>query len=245
MHPDRPQLAFLQDHKVSGRLLMPGAALFDLPTTAGRMLTGHNMHQEHLIALLDCQIAAPILLSPGSSLTVSCRANFLAGTVTVSTPSSNGGARTINLNAILSSADPTGKSFMGTTSVTQAPLLSCIVRSESTNCTASASSPRGIADVAFEARAHSEGFLGHPAAVDCCMHVAASLSTPSGDGSPAALRIPSSVEAYTATPEQAGRSGGFASASVQGSFLDNAQISKSYNDNRDLLNAHAAYGNGF
>lgn len=96
-------LAYLLDHKVAGRSLLPGAAMFEMAAAAGRTLAGGaaDAHVAPALASMDLcltavAIPAPVVLAAGGSgaleCTVDCRADAVqlaqapAGTTGVCAP---------------------------------------------------------------------------------------------------------------------------------------------------------------
>ncbi len=199
-----PQLAFLRDHAVSGHLLLPGAALFELALAAGRTLVGGGVHSRLPAAVTGASIAAPVMLTSASGhMMLGCRMDLVAADVVIS------------IGGIARSKQPTVHFTARTALVEAAMPVHSLERSQQRRQTvltemaaaanaapsSQAARARGSADMAFDGKLHGDGFVVHPAVVDCCMHVAASLNVPGEDGSPAPLRVPSSVEACCALDE--------------------------------------------
>ena len=71
---DRPGLAFLADHVVQGRMLVPGAAMFEMMlATLGTVLgTAHA-------AVVGIALTAPLVTSAGSACTMSCSVDPVSG----------------------------------------------------------------------------------------------------------------------------------------------------------------------
>ena len=222
-----PQLAFLRDHAVSGRLLLPGAALFEIALAAGRTLAGGGVHSRLPVAVTGAAIAAPVMLTPASAhVVLGCRVDLVAAAKMI-----------VSIAGSARGQQPTKHFTARTASVeTAVPLhslrisqqhrqtvLTEVAAAANTAPSSRAAGARGIADMAFAEKLHGDGFVVHPAVVDCCMHVAASLNTPGSDGSPAPLRVPSSVEAYCALEEvKTGRT--CASAALEGERLEKASF---------------------
>ena len=211
-----PHLAFLRDHAVSGRLLLPGAALFELALAAGRTLAG--VHSRFPVAVTGASIAAPVMLTSGSaSVTLHFHVDLVAAEVVISTggnargqqPAVHFTART----AMVATTVPVHSLL--TSRPTQQTALTEVAAAANAAPSSQAARARGVADMAFDGKQHGDGFVVHPAVVDCCMHVAASLNMPAEDGSPAPLRVPSSVEAYY-TLDEVKTGGTCASAALEG-----------------------------
>ncbi len=199
-----PQLAFLRDHAVSGRLLLPGAALFELALAAGRTMAGGGVHSRLPVAVMGASIAAAVMLTAASGHTMlGCRVDLVAAEVIISTGGNTRGRQpTVHFTARLVMVE-TAKPLhsLATSQQHSQTVLTQISAASNAAPLSQAAGARGSADMVFNQKLHGDGFVVHPAVVDCCMHVAASLNMPGEDGSPAPLRVPSSVEAYCALNE--------------------------------------------
>ena len=212
------QLAFLRDHAVSSRLLLPGAALFEIALAAGRTLAGAGVHSRLPVAVTGAAIAAPVILTSASGHTVlGCRVDMVAAKVIISTGVNARGKQPTEhftaSTAMVETSVPVHS--LATPQPRSRTVLTEVAAVANAAPSAQAAGARGSADMAFGGKLHGDGFVVHPAVVDCCMHVAASLNMPGEDGSPAPLRVPSSVEAYCALDEvKAGKT--CASAALEG-----------------------------
>ena len=199
-----PQLAFLRDHAVSGRLLLPGAALFELALAVSRTLAGGGVHSRLPVAVTAASIAAPVMLmSASANAILICRVDLVAAEVIVSTGGhARGQQPTLHFTARTAMvATNTPMHSLATSQQRRQTVLTEAATAANASPSSQAASTWGIAHMAFDGKLHGDGFVVHPAVVDCCMHVAASLNMPAEDGSPAPLRVPSSVEAYCALDE--------------------------------------------
>ena len=84
-----PGLAFLWDHVVAGRSIMPGAGMMELTSMQGRMLAPEGSH----ICLLGASIPAPIVLSGASVPPVEGSLDCSSGAVELQTLSAGGEAQ--------------------------------------------------------------------------------------------------------------------------------------------------------
>ena len=213
-----PQLAFLREHAVSGRLLLPGAAFLELGLAVGRTLVGGGVHSRLPVAVTDAAIAAAVILTSASGLVMlACRVQLVAGDVSISTGADGRGQQPVRHFMARAFMVETAAPVHSPSQPRSPPqtVLTEITAAANAAPSSQAAGARGIADTAFDVKLHGDGFVVHPAVVDCCMHVAASLNMPGEDGSPAPLRVPSSVEAYCAL-EEVKLGGTSASAALEG-----------------------------
>ena len=153
--------------------------------------------------MIGAAIAAPIrFVNVRGHPKIACRTELTAGELTVVTAAGGRGQQAVThftaRLAMIATAVPVPTHSLP---LRRQTLLAGIAAAANAAPAALAASGRGMADMAFEAKLHGDGFVVHPAVVDCCMHVAASLNMPADDGTPAALRVPSSVEAFCALEE--------------------------------------------
>ena len=73
---DSPALAFLADHVIQGRVLVPGAAMFEIILASVSTLAGPGNG-----GVVGAAITAPLVISPGGSCTVSCCVDPISGTL--------------------------------------------------------------------------------------------------------------------------------------------------------------------
>ena len=158
-----------------------------------------------------------MLTSSGGRLMLACRVHLVAGDVLISAGASGRGQKPTQHFTARTAMVGTAVPVHSTTRPQRRPwtLLAEVASAANTVPSSQAASARGVGDMAFSAKLQGDGFVVHPAVVDCCMHVAASLNMPAEDGSPAPLRVPSSVEAYSAL-EEVKTGGTSASAALEG-----------------------------
>ena len=224
--PAAPQLTFLRDHMVSGRLLLPGAALLELGVAAGRTLAGSGVHSWLTIAATDAVISAPVTLANvGWHPALACRAQLSGGILNVVTAATGREQQAVtHFTARLVMVETTVP--LKSRSLPSPPpqtLLAGIASFANAAPAGLAAGARGIADLTFDAKLHGDGFVVHPAVTDSCMHIAASLNMPGDDGTPASLRVPSSAEAYCAL-EEVRTGGACASAALEGESLEHITL---------------------
>ena len=66
------RLAFLLDHIVAGRPILPGAAMLEMASAAGRTLAQDGAADAVTVAIVDAAIPAPVLLSATAGLQLHC-----------------------------------------------------------------------------------------------------------------------------------------------------------------------------
>ena len=67
----RSSLAYLMDHQIKGRVLLPGAAMFEMAASAAATLLG-NSSDERQLAVLHIGLSVPLVLVPGIVSTLMC-----------------------------------------------------------------------------------------------------------------------------------------------------------------------------
>jgi hypothetical protein len=206
---------------VSGQLLLPGAALFELGVAAGRNLAGSGVNSRLTIAVTGAPIAAPVMLTDaGRHPALACRAQLSNGELNVVALTSGRVQQAVtHFTARLVMVETTVPMESLSLPLPPQTLLAGIANVANAAVADLAAGARGIADMAFDAKLHRDGFVVHPAVTDSCMHVAASLNMPANDGTPASLRVPSSAEAYCAL-EEVRTGGACASAALEGEQLE-------------------------
>lgn len=100
-HLSRAALAFMLEHRVGGKPLMPGAAMFDLSCSAGMCLLPSGR-----VALEGAKIAAPLVLDDPSVETLSCSVSTADGRVEIRSGSAQHGAERMHLTAHLRELSP-------------------------------------------------------------------------------------------------------------------------------------------
>ena len=73
----RSSLAYLQDHQIRGRVLLPGAAMFEMAASVGRVLA--RLGDAGLPAILNVGLSVPLVLLPGIGGTLICSAICATG----------------------------------------------------------------------------------------------------------------------------------------------------------------------
>ncbi len=66
------KLAFLLDHVVAGRPILPGAAMLELASAVGRTLAQDGAADAATVAIIDAAIPAPVLLSATVDVQLEC-----------------------------------------------------------------------------------------------------------------------------------------------------------------------------
>ncbi len=66
------RLAFLLDHVVAGRPILPGAAMLEMASAAGRTLAQEGAADAVADAIVDAAIPAPVLLSATADVQLEC-----------------------------------------------------------------------------------------------------------------------------------------------------------------------------
>ena len=168
---------------------MPGAVFFEMAALAGRCLLSDGVHTRlTTLAATGCAIAAPLLLlSAAGGAIVTCDVEGRSPVVRLSSVSGGKAAAArpaavaaTHLTATLafvaqpqqpapSQLLPVAHYLAGSRSARQALMVSAAAA-------APAAADRGCAEVALDVATHGAGFVGHPVAVDACMHIAAALA---------------------------------------------------------------------
>ena len=137
-------LAYLLDHRVAGRSLLPGAAMFEAVAAAGRTLAGAaaDGHAAAALAgadlcLVRVAIPAPVLLTAGGGGALECAVDCRAGAVQLAqAPAGGGGA---------SAADPLSELHACGVCLGRSAILCTVVRTSLLKgldmCHAQAASP--------------------------------------------------------------------------------------------------------
>ena len=192
-----PALSFLWDHLVQGTAVLPGAALLEIAAAASHLLSSssdqraaHNSNS--LLLLRHSSIPAPVVLS-GIAMSMRLQAEV---------QHADGGLTVRSIHA---------KSVHLTSRISQCA-ESAVERQPSSDSTAAAPSsrlelllrsspglqPYQTASLAADHVWHTDGFLCHPAVVDSCLHLGASLAQPSISGSAPPMRVPVGLQALMA-----------------------------------------------
>jgi acyl transferase domain-containing protein len=210
-------LAFLWDHRVQGRVLLPGTAMFELAAAAAAALSGDGS----LPAAARPTLAALSIVSPKvlSALTgggkvdssqqaaaadvLLCEADTATGQVRVgSAPQgSSSAAAPVHLKADTVSAIPAAMAAAGNQrqalASTASPLRQAVGSFSSKGSGSTRSAGHTLAQPqlpAPTAASHAESFLMHPAVADATLHLGA---VHVAAGSSRVSRVPVGVAAYS------------------------------------------------
>ena len=209
-------LAFLWDHRVQGRLLLPGTAMFELAAAAAAALAGDGS----LPVATHPTLAAVSILSPKvlSALAASskadsseqaaadvllCEADSATGQVRVaSAPQGSGSAAApVHLRAAIvlatAAAMTSAGDSMQATANTASQLQQAVARLRTQDDGSRRSAGHTVAQPqlpAATAVGHAESFVMHPAMADVTLHLGAVHVTA---GSSKVSRVPVGVAAYS------------------------------------------------
>ena len=79
MHMTDSRLAFLRDHVVAGRPVLPGAAMLEMASAAGRTLAQDAAADAVTAAIVDAAIPAPVLLAATADVQLECSVAMASG----------------------------------------------------------------------------------------------------------------------------------------------------------------------
>lgn len=183
-----PGAAYLWDHMVSGRVLMPAAASFDLACSAASLLLPHGSAQQ--VSLTRATLPAPLILpqqrhaQTAAALSVQVSLDLTTGKVTLASASLQQTHLVGYVQCALHSTQTAAAPSTGSHALAR---LQTIHQTDSTGLSSAA-----VGMLADSAHAQSGDGLT-PAQLDCSFHLAAALPM-SGAGhpadSPATLRVP-------------------------------------------------------
>ncbi len=195
-----PALSFLWDHQVQGTAVLPGMALLEIAAAACHVLRSSSGGSDQQavrnggspLLLQDSSVPAPVVLSAAvAAMRLQADVQHMDGSLTVRsmhTQSTHLASRTSQC------AEPTVRGKRPSLNPTAAALskqLSALVIS-------SMSQPFQTASLAVDPRRHADGFLCHPAVVDSCLHLGASLAQPSSNGSAPTMHVPVGIQVFAA-----------------------------------------------
>lgn len=182
--------------------------------------TGSGVHSSLGQALLQCSIPAPLLMEQSSKTFVFCDVSLTSAAFSIRSGGSASASSHLKgrFSSIQSpfktpltlppSHNPhTVRTLLGPSTLRITPLVT------------------GSAQITVDSRVHTSGHLNHPAVVDNCLHIGASLASlgaPVGETPPA--RVPVSLGAYCAFEELSGASG-WANACIEGVTPDGSALS--------------------
>lgn len=183
-------LSFLWDHQVQGRPLLPGSALFDIAHAVGRStLSGHG-NTLPLQAAVQCSIAASVpLTADAAAMILRAETDLRSGHIDIQ------GARSNVRHFVATSA----QCWQSTDTIKDGAasphglLRQCISHPD-----LGRPAPYQVAELAVEPAKHQEGFYSHPAIMDSCLHLGASLDTPTS-GREDGIRVPIGADACIST----------------------------------------------
>ena len=191
----RPAAAYLWDHVVVGRCLMPGAGTFDLACSAARLLTANDDAASTM--LVDSTLPQPMLLPQHSTaqaaFTVQVGISIISGQVQVTTA----GQQLNHLSGLLRQCQTTS-SLSGSAKIWQTSLSQAFLQDQLQ------SDPQRhnmlIGDLARPADSPvSSDAL--PAQLDCAFQLGAALTQGRADDH-SALRVPVGAQSVALTPAQ-------------------------------------------
>ena len=194
-------LSFLWDHQVQGTAILPGAALLEMAHAAAHLLAASTDQQQAEAAgsdaallLQDSTIPTPVVLSATAAamqLQVELRLNdgslALRG---VHAQSTHLATRTSQWRQADLGQQPARRA--GVPASVAAQLASLLARS------AAAGQPAfQTGGLMVDPRRHADGFRCHPAVMDGCLHLGASLAQLPASGSTPDIRVPVGLKALT------------------------------------------------
>ncbi len=196
-------LAFIFDHHVHGRPMLPGSALFEATLAVGHMLSSPTSAPPPAaaapivtpVAATQCSISVPMLLS-GSQAAMRLRvvAGIRDGSMEILSSDSKATHLTAVIKRCQSLQTQPAHQLQAFATRTHHVLLAGLDRT-------AAKAAFQLADVAVLPALHMDGFCSHPAIVDSSFHLGASLgSSKAGKAGKAAgdVRVPVTVAAVAA-----------------------------------------------
>jgi hypothetical protein len=183
-----PSLSWMLDHRVQGRALLPGAAMFEmvLAVAAACVQLGNSSSNIGLApapALQEASIIAPLIITDTASAIAACSLTVPDGGIRLSS------GRIVHLSGCAGRAEPRSVAAYldqpSSSSMSQwqrVPLKLRIVTE---------TGGHNLACVERGSTTHHNGYLLHPATFDACIHLA---PVPAAGGD-AMLRVPVSVAA--------------------------------------------------
>lgn len=192
-------LSYLWDHQVQGTAVLPGTALLEMAHAATHLLASSTDQQQPaaagsdaLLLLQDSTIPAPVVLSAAAAamrLQVEVRLNDGSLALrSVHTQSTHLASRTGQCCHPGFAGQPASQAGRPASITAQlAPLLIC----------SAAPGQRAFqtGGLAVDPRRHTDGFRCHPAVVDSCLHLGASLAQLPASGAAPSIRVPVGLKA--------------------------------------------------
>ena len=187
---------------------------------------GNGVHITLEQALLGCTIPTPLRMALGAPALVHCVVSLGSGALEIST-ATPGERHLAHLRASASrTAAPAqlpAAAALGSQLRAQ-PHALAVHAAAAAAATHAAWLPTATATVALEAAAHVSGFLAHPAATDCMLHIGAALAA---QATPQETRVPTAIGAFCPRRDLAAAQGAWASAEVT-EQLPNGSAASSY-----------------
>jgi 3-oxoacyl-(acyl-carrier-protein) synthase len=176
-------LAYLWDHRVSGKVLFPGAAFFELAAAAAKLL---STAQGGSLALSGLAVPEPLALPDRglhqlTAIALEVSVDCASGAISIAS-----GPRSAHLKgsvAALAAASPLPGSSGAAKSPAWRTALLTLRHGENTAAAAR------VGDICNAAQAARDVFLS-PAVLDCCLQLGAVPARPGGD---VALKVPAGV----------------------------------------------------
>ena len=196
-----PALAYLWDHRVSGKPLFPGAAFFELAAAAAKTLLGPAGDGAALAGVaIPAPLVLPALGSPAqqqAAPALVCRLEAATGAVEVTSAQRATHLRA-SLAAVAAMPEPSGSGSTGGRVAAARTALQLRLQ----HAQHAAAEPAAVAAVDAAADAASDVFLS-PAVLDCCLHLGALPAAAAGQ-----LKVPAGIQALlrpgTAAPSIGG-----------------------------------------
>lgn len=206
----RPSLAYLMDHRVSGRALLPGAAMFEASHAAAVMLLGGMGHQ-HAVALLSGTISSPLVLLPPKPSIASLEVDLSLGTLAISSSRNTTSSKTHMTCRTVSGGILGVKGDAGSPRNAQGMNASYVLLSGAGWHVL----PTAIASLESHSPRVSQpyAYALHPATLDCATHTGFAWQTPQ---SRSTTRVPVGMDAYLGPIDATQSLPTFSSAALDG-----------------------------
>ena len=207
MLTQHPSLSYLQDHIVQGTAILPAAAFLELCLAAG-----HSALPKQPLAVTNASIMSPLALTAALH-TITCSISHTDSSCRVATHTTHFAA---SLTTIPGHASLQGSSPQITRG---SPSLALIAQEEMSNVGVAATDaglvlhPSAVATVATDAVEDISSYWLHPAALDSCLQLGASVPEHSLDSSQGSSFVPVAAAAFYTPEKQTSRQPLYTSAS--------------------------------
>ena len=215
-----PTLAFCFDHRVQGRPLLPGSALFEAALAAGASLLASSAAphsgttaaalQPQVLAVVDCSIPSPVALGASAAgMALRVEASLGSGSLAVRSVRSRATHLAGHWARVAQGAGGPGPSAAEAGDMKKSrqhaasPALAGLLAAGRARTLGTVGAAHQIAGITVDPLVHGDGYQCHPAIVDSCLHTGASLAPTSAgtEQQQPTVRVPVGVQAFLAGTE--------------------------------------------